>query len=408
MLKQLALPILEHLEKNGFEAYFVGGCVRDWLLARPVHDIDICTNALPHEVMRLFPDHVPTGVKHGTVSVRQGPYLFEVTTYRVEAAYERHRRPAHVRFVADLTTDLARRDFTINAMALDRRDQLVDPFGGRNDLNDRLIRAVGDPAARFQEDALRPLRGARFAAQLGFAIEPDTLRAMAQTAPLVAHIAAERIREELNKLLAAPDPQRGCEVAVRTRLLQAYPLLEEAFQRSLGRIARITRLAAPVQRWSFLCFAAGFSIDQAHALSSLLRMSKRDQRAIQHLSALLGSLAPQWDQPQPVDWRPLLLEHGQETCLALARLLAVIAGEDEREGRTIAALREAYAALPVKSVKELAVTGKDLLEVCNRKAGDWVSRTLQYLLQQTALHGLPNKREELLFAAKKELEKDEH
>ncbi|WP_126427240.1 CCA tRNA nucleotidyltransferase [Brevibacillus marinus] len=407
MLKQLALPILERLEQNGYEAYFVGGCVRDWLLERPVHDIDICTNALPHEVMRLFPDHVPTGLKHGTVSVRQGSRLFEVTTYRVEAEYEHHRRPRQVRFVSDLRTDLARRDFTINAMGMDRHDRLVDPFGGRKDLNDRLIRAVGDPATRFREDALRPLRGARFAAQLGFAIEPATLRAMEQTAPLLAHIAAERIREELGKLLAGAYPEQGCEVVVRTGLLRAYPLLAAVFQRSRGRIGRIRQLHSPAQKWSFLCFAAGLSEEQAQQLAALLRMSKREQRAIHRYSALLAALAPRWDQPQPVDWRPLLLEQGRETCFGLAQLLAAIWG-DERDGGVLQSVATTYASLPVKSLKELAVTGKDLQEAFARKAGDWVSRTLQHLLRETALHGLANRREDLLIAAKKELEKDEH
>ncbi|UFJ42749.1 CCA tRNA nucleotidyltransferase [Brevibacillus humidisoli] len=407
MLKQQAIPVLERLEQNGFEAYFVGGCVRDWLLGRSVHDIDICTNALPDDVMRLFPEHVPTGLKHGTVSVKQGPYLFEVTTYRLEAEYEAYRRPLQVQFVSDLATDLSRRDFTINAMAMDRHDRLVDPYAGHNDLNERLIRAVGDAVSRFQEDALRPLRGARFAAQLGFAIESATLRAMEQTAPLLSHIAAERIREELTKLLDSDHPQIGCEILVSTGLLQSYPLLAEVFQRSRQEIWRAARLGSYLHKWSFLCFAADFQLEQVCELTSILRMSKREQNGISRYAELLFSLSPQWDRPKPINWGPLLLSDGWEVCIGLDMLLQAI-WWNNRDRSVSQSLIDTHAALPVTSLKELAVSGKDLQQAFARKPGDWIGRILSYLLEQTALHGLPNRREELLQAAKKELEKHEH
>ncbi|MBO8162969.1 MAG: CCA tRNA nucleotidyltransferase [Brevibacillus sp.] len=407
MLKEHATLVLERLENAGFEAYFVGGCVRDWLLGRPVHDIDICTNARPEEVMTLFPEHVPTGVKHGTVSVKQGPYLFEVTTYRLEAEYESYRRPTEVKFVSDLESDLARRDFTINAMALSREGRLVDPFYGQKDLNDRLIRAVGEAQSRFREDALRPLRGARFAAQLQFSIETRTKQAIQETAPLLKHIAVERIRGELHKLIDSDHPQVGFAVLEHTRLLSAYPLLEETFARASSEAWRLPQLGSSLLKWSLLCYAASRNEEQVREFTALLRMSKREREAIHRYAQLLLSLQPQWDRPQPIDWAPLLLTHGWDTCMGLDMLLQAVWWKN-RDRSVSQCLIDTYAALPVKSTKDLAVSGKDLMQAFSRQAGSWIGDLLAYLLEQTALHGLPNRREDLLEAAMKELERHEY
>ena len=211
-----AAALLDALHTAGYAAYAVGGCVRDSLLGRTAHDWDLCTSALPQQVMELFGAEqcIPTGLQHGTVTIKYGGQLYETTTFRTEGSYTDGRHPDEVQFVPDVREDLARRDFTINAMAYNEAEGLVDPFGGQADLQNGLLRAVGEPQQRFTEDALRILRLYRFAARFGFALDAATARAARQLAPHLDCISAERIQEELAKLLAAPQPGAYLEPAV--------------------------------------------------------------------------------------------------------------------------------------------------------------------------------------------------
>ena len=211
-----AAALLDALHTAGYAAYAVGGCVRDSLLGRTAHDWDLCTSALPQQVMELFGAEqcIPTGLQHGTVTIKYGGQLYETTTFRTEGSYTDGRHPDAVQFVPDVREDLARRDFTINAMAYNEAEGLVDPFGGQADLQNGLLRAVGEPQQRFTEDALRILRLYRFAARFGFALDAATARAARQLAPHLDCISAERIQEELAKLLAAPQPGAYLEPAV--------------------------------------------------------------------------------------------------------------------------------------------------------------------------------------------------
>ena len=211
-----AAALLDALHAAGYAAYAVGGCVRDSLLGRTAHDWDLCTSALPQQVMELFGAEqcIPTGLQHGTVTIKYGGQLYETTTFRTEGSYTDGRHPDAVQFVPDVREDLARRDFTINAMAYNEAEGLVDPFGGQKDLQNGLLRAVGEPQQRFTEDALRILRLYRFAARFGFALDAATARAARQLAPHLDCISAERIQEELAKLLAAPQPGAYLEPAV--------------------------------------------------------------------------------------------------------------------------------------------------------------------------------------------------
>ncbi len=210
---QITLPekvkrILRTLQDGGYEAYAVGGCVRDSCLGRLPEDWDITTSARPNEVKALFRRTVDTGIQHGTVTVLYGNEGFEVTTYRIDGDYEDSRHPKEVTFTTKLTEDLKRRDFTINAMAYSEETGIVDVFGGLADLEDGMIRAVGNAKERFREDALRILRAIRFSAQLGYEIEEETMRAIKELAPLLSQISAERIRTELVKLLLSKHPDR--------------------------------------------------------------------------------------------------------------------------------------------------------------------------------------------------------
>ena len=254
-----AAMLLDALHGAGHAAYAVGGCVRDSLLGLDPHDWDLCTSARPEQVMALFGEEtcIPTGLQHGTVTVKQGGRLYETTTFRTEGAYSDGRHPDAVCFVPDVREDLARRDFTINAMAYSAEEGLIDPFGGRDDLAAHLVRAVGEPERRFEEDALRILRLYRFAARFGFAIDPATGAAARALGPHLDCVSAERIQEELLKLLAAPRPGSYLEPAV---LAVVLPELEpekqpERFAELCRTIDRIEPTAenVPARLAALLC-----------------------------------------------------------------------------------------------------------------------------------------------------------
>lgn len=217
---QLAREVASALRAAGYEAWLVGGCVRDRLLGRPVHDRDLATDATPRELLRLFPDAIEVGAHFGVVLVRRGGAEVQVASYRSERGYRDGRHPDEVRFEKDVRADLARRDFTINALLEDPfTGEVIDHVGGLRDLHARVLRAIGDPRERFAEDHLRMLRAVRFAAELGFEIEPRTLEAIRELAPAIRRISAERIRDELSRILTGANPRRGFELLDETRLL---------------------------------------------------------------------------------------------------------------------------------------------------------------------------------------------
>lgn len=225
--------IINNLQMHGYEAYAVGGCVRDSILAKRPEDWDITTSAKPEEIKRLFSRTVDTGIEHGTVTVLLGKESFEVTTYRIDGMYEDNRHPKEVIFTNRLEEDLRRRDFTINAMAYNDEVRLVDVFGGMKDLNHHLIRCVGDPKERFSEDALRILRAVRFSAQLNFPIEPATADAVRELAPALKNISAERIQAELVKLLVSAHPEQirdACELGITKVILPEWDAMEGVAQ----------------------------------------------------------------------------------------------------------------------------------------------------------------------------------
>ena len=255
------------LRNAGYAAHPVGGGVRDLLLGRVPGDWDVTTSARPEQVQGLFSHTVPTGIKHGTITVIEGGIPIEVTTFRLESGYGDSRHPDSVSFDTDLTGDLARRDFTVNALALDEQLNVIDPFGGQADLERKMIRAVGEPERRFSEDALRILRGVRFAAQLGFTIEPDTAAAMKVCAPLVDKVSAERIKTEVEKTLLSPNPQRVGELVSLGILNRFHEDWHACDWKALRRVPAI-----PVERWRAFCAMTGFPIE-ALPVERVVRMS---------------------------------------------------------------------------------------------------------------------------------------
>lgn len=285
-----ARHILRTLTAAGREAFLVGGCVRDLLRGVPPHDWDICTSARPEETKRCFAGRriLETGARHGTVTVLEDGEPYEITTYRAEGPYSDGRRPDYVAFVSDLETDLARRDFTVNAMALGPAGEVIDPFGGRADLARRAIRCVGDPDRRFAEDALRMLRAVRFAAQLDFSVEPATWAAMGRNARRTERISGERIQAELEKILLSPRPQAAGAVLELGLLAHLW--------RTPDPLPDLAPLAAlppqPIPRWRGFCRATGFPITALPTRRTLRRaVLHPEEEAVRTLALSGGALA---------------------------------------------------------------------------------------------------------------------
>ena len=300
-----AAALLDTLHAAGYAAYAVGGCVRDSLLGRTAHDWDLCTSALPQQVMELFGAEqcIPTGLQHGTVTIKYGGQLYETTTFRTEGSYTDGRHPDAVQFVPDVREDLARRDFTINAMAYNAAEGLVDPFGGQKDLQNGLLRVVGEPQQRFTEDALRILRLYRFAARFGFALDAATARAARQLAPHLDCISAERIQEELAKLLAAPQPGAYLEPAVLAVVLpELTPAALEA-AKPVVDACPAGEENLPV-RWAALLGALG-EIDTRRVLKRL----RCSNACIEETAVLVRETAGEgvcrsFSEDRPLGWDP--------------------------------------------------------------------------------------------------------
>ena len=255
---QEALPVLEKIKAAGFEAYFVGGSVRDALLQRPIHDVDIASSSYPEETKRIFDRTVDVGIEHGTVLVLENNNEYEVTTFRTEDVYVDYRRPSQVSFVRSLEEDLKRRDFTINALALNQEGEIVDLFNGLADMKNRTLRAVGVAAERFNEDALRIMRGFRFQAGLDFDLEELTFQAMADCAPLLEKISVERIFIEFDKLLMAPFWRKGLESLIKAAAYDFLPDMKhsaEALQELLDRLVEDFQFSSSEQAWAALLLA---------------------------------------------------------------------------------------------------------------------------------------------------------
>ena len=345
-----AAALCVRLRRAGYEAYPVGGCVRDLLLGRTPGDWDVTTSARPEAVMELFERTVPTGIKHGTVTVLTEAGPVEVTTFRRESGYADGRHPDAVTFVGDLEGDLSRRDFTINAMALGPDGAIIDPFGGRRDLAVRLIRCVGKPDRRFREDALRMLRAARFSAQLGFAIESATAEAMRKNAGLTARLSAERVRTELEKTLLAPWPERG-EGLFAWGLLT--PFVRAEAQPDLTALHRVP--ARPLERWAALC---ALLLEERHIQDAgdFLRALRLDSRTV----CACAAGAELWKHV-PTDraaWRRALAAQRKDACTAAAAMEDALTG-----GTYLQTLGETLAEGSCVSVRELALSGAELLSM---------------------------------------------
>jgi tRNA nucleotidyltransferase (CCA-adding enzyme) len=381
--------VLAVLERHGFEAWLVGGCVRDLLLGRAPADYDIASSAPPERVTEIFPHTAATGIRYGTVTVLDGGRKTEVTAFRAESDYLDGRRPSSVRFTGGIREDLARRDFTVNAMAYHPARGLLDPFDGRSDLRAGLIRAVGAPQERFREDALRILRAFRFCARYGFAVEPRTLRAAQSCAGLVAALSGERIRGELSRTLR-------CGPAEAARVVSIGALGFLGFRPLSGPALADLRAAGRAADGLPALWAAFFfcGIPSPAARAAAVGRLKFDRALRQETGALLGELSRRPPEgPAAVKRRLYAFGRGPALFAEYLRLCGPLLHADASQAlaalQSILDRREPYA-LPM-----LAVTGGDLLDA-GYLPGPAVGRALETLLFHVMEHPEDNVRARLL------------
>ena len=382
--------IIDILFRAGFPAYAVGGCVRDSILGREPNDWDITTSARPEDVKKCFRRTVDTGIAHGTVTVMIKKKGYEVTTFRIDGSYGDMRHPDNVVFTSDLREDLLRRDFTINAMAYNDRSGLQDPFGGQKDLQDRVVRAVGDPVERFTEDALRVLRCVRFAAQLGFTIDPATYEAAKQLSVNLGKISAERIREELLKILVSGHPdytEKLWEIGAMPFILPAYESFREEAERLLTALPedKVLRLTA-------LLYRGG--PEDAKAFFERLKFDNDTRDRVLHLIRFADADLV----PEPLALRRFLADFGKEDVDRLLIFREALKGTDLRAVR--AEIRGIEARGECTSLRELALTGNDLL-ASGMKPGKEMGALLHELLRMVIEDPSLNTREKLLNVALK-------
>lgn len=407
--------IIQTLSAHGYEGYAVGGCVRDAILGREPDDWDITTSARPQEIKKLFRRTVDTGIAHGTVTVLLHGEGFEVTTYRIDGAYEDNRHPKEVSFTGSLKEDLMRRDFTINAMAYNEESGLVDVFGGIEDLKRKRICCVGNPKERFGEDALRILRGVRFAADLGFELDETTSEAMKELAPTLEKISAERIQVELTKLLLSQNPDffellytYGISKVVfpeydtlereqRKEILRHLRGLED---RKAGRRGPLLSFLRPEER--ALRLAAAFQFLGEEQAGKLLRRLKFDNKTIQNVRGILRF----WNyeiKENPVEVRKAIYAMGGEL-FPLVLEFRYGRAESPKEEVHLEHIFNLWSDILEKgecvSLKGLAVTGSDLLAAGCPK-GQAVGRLLSELLQLVLEEPERNQRDWLLTEAGK-------
>lgn len=366
---QAALPVLEKIEQAGFEAYFVGGSVRDHILGLAIHDVDIATSAYPEEIKEIFKRTVDTGIQHGTVTVLMGDDSYEITTFRTESGYQDYRRPDKVTFVRSLADDLKRRDFTINALAVDKNGQVIDKFDGLKDLDKKIIRAVGHAEERFHEDALRMMRAVRFQAQLNFKIEEKTAQAITDNAPLLAKIAIERIREEFVKMMLSQNWQTGLADFIKLGLSEYCP----GYKDQKLELAELLE----VKDTKFVDEEAAFS-----AIGYVLSLNH------QEFNAFLR------------DWK--VSNKTRETSLNTLNLLHLFESQDfdlwniyklgiDNLDRTIELskmfqiefdytdLKQKVDQISIKSSHDLQLTGKDVCEILDVKPGPIIGKSMSQM-----------------------------
>lgn len=389
-----AIPLLNLIESHGYEAYFVGGCVRDILLGKKIGDIDIATSAFPQEVQEIFPKHFDVGLEHGTVVVLFEDQTYEVTTFRTESTYSDYRRPDQVDFVRSLEEDTLRRDFTVNAMAVDGRGQVYDFHGGLEDLHSGVLRAVGVPHQRFEEDALRMMRGLRFSSQLGFAIERNTLEAICLLAENLRYISIERTRIELEKMMMGLHLDQALPLFRQTQLASYFPSGDHLYyvqglQYIVDQTPKIEKVAPLV--WTLLF--QGMGLEDERDRRSLMKAWTLSNQMIAQVEELI-SLS---QVIQETEIGPLDLYGYSAMSIKLQVALLQNLGRDELAQR----LSKSYASLPIYDRSDLKINGKIIIDYLKlSKGGPIIGQLLDQLEKEVLLGQVANESQALLDSLK--------
>lgn len=377
---QDALPIMEQIEDAGFEAYFVGGSVRDYLLNKQINDIDIATSAMPEEIKEIFPHTIDVGIEHGTVMVVWNQSKYEITTFRTESAYVDFRRPEQVFFVRQLKEDLKRRDFTINALAMDKNGHIHDYFNGRDSLNVKEIKTVGNPNERFQEDALRIMRGIRFVSTLGFNLEEKTKISMEKNKHLLSKIAVERISNEFEKLLLGRDVNHAIRTMIDTGIYEYLPMLSDTEQGLYKLASHTIHHLNKNERWATLLIC--INVCDRTAIETFLRAWKLAVKQIRDIQQIIY-----WYRTREHmdSWTDVSLYSSSLTIAISAEKVFQLlqysnTWQDEKN------LEKQFSNLVIKTKKELAVTGSDLLKWTSKQQGPWLKEILS-TIEEAAVEG---------------------
>ncbi|WP_377559123.1 CCA tRNA nucleotidyltransferase [Ornithinibacillus salinisoli] len=377
-----AKEIINKIEKNGHQAYYVGGCVRDLLLQRPIGDIDIATSAPPTKILEIFDHVIPVGMEHGTVIVRQKGVSYEVTTFRVEGNYSDHRHPDTVQFIDQIDKDLERRDFTINALAMNREGCIIDLFDGKADLYKKVIRTVGNGVERFYEDPLRIIRALRFSSQLGFQIETNTLTAMNQVKHQILTIAIERMTTEMSKLVQGKYVHHGFAYLQKTKIYDYLPILKK----HPYIIDKISTKIKPLGSLSEL-FALFYMIETSISISTWVKSWKCSNKVRREASHLVDALK-YYEKNGLNQW--LVYQLPSEYHDGFVRLVNLVF-ENLSVSKTEVASYE--RTLPIRSKKELDIDGNDLVELFpHLNRGPWIQHKLQELEKEVVFGKLNNNR----------------
>lgn len=378
-----AIPVLDILERHGHQAYFVGGCVRDTIMNRSIHDIDIASSATPDEIQALFHKTIDIGIEHGTVIVLFNGEPYEITTFRSEGDYTDHRRPDQVNFVRSLKEDTLRRDFTMNAIAINQYGQVFDYHGGQEDIAIGQIRAVGNPIERFTEDALRMIRAVRFACQLGFKIENNTFDAMVQLSPTIAFLSVERLKEEWTKILLGPYFYQHLSTIIESNMTYQFPEfdqfdIEDVLNQYLEFKQNISSftLDSPIMAWSFFMHYTGLSQSEIKHVLKRWTFSNKSIDAIlqinQHFSYLEFD-----EQIDVMDVYQLSIDIINE----MYEIHQVLFPGSQND---ISAIK---ASLPITSKNDIQVNGQDIIRILNLKKGGPIIGEIIANLEYHIIHG---------------------
>jgi tRNA nucleotidyltransferase (CCA-adding enzyme) len=371
-----AKPLLKKLIDNGYQAYFVGGAVRDSLMGRPIHDVDIATSAHPEQVQALFEETVPIGLAHGTILVLFKEIAYEVTTFRSEAGYTDRRHPDQVFFEETIEVDLSRRDFTMNAMAYSLEGELVDPFNGKEDICQNVLRTVGDPRERFQEDPLRMLRAARFVSQLGVDPAVNLGVEMKTLAVLIKTVSIERVRDELIKCLGGASPQKGLALLIETNLYTyIYGLKDLKDKWTWLQQVSFKSLQTNVERLSLFFYGLGPDLDETFLRG--FRFSNKDRKAILQLLRFLN---------QNEALTPYLLYRWGTDCMTSVERLKKAMGRPSAIGD----IETMWVDLPIHTRNDLCIKGSDLLSWSPQPGGPWVAALLSQIEENVVTGRLKN------------------